>query len=64
MIRRHGGAVGERCAIYTHNIDYAHANLLTIGDDCTISNARNLLHDASAMRDLGYSKVGKVTIGN
>lgn len=64
MIRKRGGVVGERCAIYTHNIDCAHANLLTIGDDCTISNARILLHDASTMRDLGYSKVGRVTIGN
>ena len=63
-IRRRGGVIGERCAIYTHNIDLAHANLLTIGDDCTISNARILLHDATTVRDLGYSKVGKVTIGN
>lgn len=38
--------------------------MLTIGDNCTISDARILLHDASTVRGLGYSKVGRVTIGN
>lgn len=63
-IRRRGGVVGERCKIYTNKIDLAHANLLTIGDDCTISDARILLHDASTVRGLNYSKIGRVKIGN
>lgn len=63
-IRHRGGGVGERCAIYTSKIDLAHANLLTIGDDCTISDARILLHDASTVRGLNYSKIGRVKIGN
>ncbi|MGO5327412.1 acyltransferase [Oscillospiraceae bacterium LCP21S3_A1] len=63
-IKRRGGVVGQGCAIYTNKIDLAHANLLTIGDNCTISDARILLHDASTVRGLGYSKVGRITIGN
>ncbi len=63
-IRRRGGSVGERCAIYTNRIDLAHAYLLTIGNDVTLSNCRILLHDASIVRDLHCSRIGKVTIGD
>ncbi len=63
-IRRRGGTVGNNVAIYTRKIDLAHANLLTIGNNCTISDARILLHDATTIHKLGYSKIGCVTIGN
>jgi len=45
-------------------IDRGHAFLLTIGDDVTLSACRILLHDASTKRALGYSRVGRVEIGN
>jgi maltose O-acetyltransferase len=38
--------------------------LLKIGDRVTISDARILLHDASTKRFVGYSRVGRVVIGN
>lgn len=63
-IKRRGGSVGERCAIYTNRIDLAHAYLLTIGNDVTLSNCRILMHDASIVRDLQCSRIGKVTIGD
>lgn len=50
--------------IWSNKIDKGHAFLLEIGDRVTISDARILLHDASTKRFLGYSRVGKVVIGN
>lgn len=38
--------------------------MLEIGDRVTISDARILLHDASTKRFIGYSRVGRVIIGN
>jgi maltose O-acetyltransferase len=39
--------------------------LISIGDDCTITAGVIILaHDASTKNHLGYSKIGKVTIGN
>jgi maltose O-acetyltransferase len=39
--------------------------LISIGDDCTLTAGVILLaHDASTKNHLGYSKIGKVTIGN
>jgi maltose O-acetyltransferase len=46
-------------------IDSSFPWLISIGDNCTITaNAIILSHDASTKRDLGYSKIGVVTIGN
>jgi maltose O-acetyltransferase len=45
-------------------IDSSFPWLISIGDNCTITaNAIILSHDASVKRDLGYSKIGVVTIG-
>lgn len=46
------------------SIDYGFANLLDIGDNVTISNSTILLHDASIKKELGYVKIGKITIGD
>ena len=59
-----GAKVGEDVQIWTDKIDKGHAFLLEIGDRVTISDARILLHDASTKRFIGYSKVGRVVIGN
>jgi len=45
-------------------IDRGQAFLLTIGNDVTLSACRILLHDASTKRALGYTRVGRVEIGN
>lgn len=62
-LRRLGARVGNNFVNYA-NIDPGHAFLLTIGDDVTLSSCRILLHDASTKRHFGYSKVGRVEIGN
>lgn len=63
-LRAHGVHVGEDCYIGTKHIDLTHGFLIHIGNHVTISNARILTHDASTKRYLGYSKVGRVTIGD
>lgn len=63
-LRSRGAKIGKAVSIWTNKIDKAHAFLLEIGDNVTISDARILMHDASTRMPLGYTKVGKVIIGN
>lgn len=63
-LRKRGAKIGSAVSIWTNRIDKAHAFLLEIGDNVTISDARILMHDASTRMPLGYTKVGKVIIGN
>ena len=46
-----------------YNIDYNFCWLISIGDNCTISECIILAHDASTYSHLGYVKVGRVNIG-
>jgi maltose O-acetyltransferase len=46
-------------------IDTSHCQHITIGDDVTLSRGvRILAHDASMKRHLGYTRIGKVDIGD
>lgn len=63
-LRARGVQVGENCCICTNNIDFGHGFLISIGNNVTISDATLLAHDASTKRFIGYSKIGKITIGN
>lgn len=46
-------------------IDPTFCYLISIGNNCTItSNVHILAHDASTKRLLGYTKIGRVKIGN
>lgn len=62
--RRRGVRIGKNVNMYSCNIDYGHGYLIEIGDDCTITHTTILTHDASTKMYLGYSKVGRVKIGN
>ena len=62
--RRRGVKIGENVNMYSCNIDYGHGFLIEIGDNCTITHTTILTHDASTKMYLGYSKVGRVKIGN
>lgn len=62
--RQRGIKIGNNCHIYTKGIDTSHGYLIEIGDNVTISHAEIQAHDASTKKILGYSKVGKVRIGN
>lgn len=63
-LRRKGAIIGDDVVLWTDKIDKGHAFLLEIGSHVTISDARILLHDGSTKRVTGYSRVGKVRIGN
>lgn len=46
-------------------IDYSHTWHIEIGDDVTLAPRVHILaHDASTKRHLGYTRIGKVKIGN
>ena len=61
-----GLKLGENCAIMGECIiDPGHCWLIEIGDRVTLAPRVHILaHDASTKRPLGYTTLGKVTIGN
>lgn len=64
--QKNGMKVGKnfQCASSVF-IDPAHCFLVSIGDDCTFTSKVHILaHDASTKKHLGYTKIGKVDIGN
>lgn len=63
MLRNRGVIVGNNVSCFG-KIDNGHGFLVTIGDDVTISTATILTHDASTKCWLGYSRIGRVTIGS
>ena len=63
-LRRRGVIIGTNVTIYSSDIDQGHGFLIEIGNNVTITHAAILAHDASTKNALGYSKVGKVKIGN
>lgn len=64
QIRDSGGYVGENVDIYASSIDLGEPYLISIGNNVTITGVKILTHDASLKKKLGYTKAGKVHIGN
>ncbi len=63
-LRDRGVKIGNNVDIINSNIDYCHGFLISIGNNVTITNATILGHDASTKKFIGYTKVGRVDIGN
>ncbi len=63
-IRAGGGTVGENVHIIASSIDMGEPYYLSIGNNVTITGVKILTHDASLKKTIGYSKTGKVHIGN
>lgn len=63
-IRTGGGIVGENVDILGSNIDLGEPYLIHIGNNVTITGVTLLTHDASIKKSLGYTKAGKVHIGD
>lgn len=63
-LRRGGVNIGNNAHILDCNIDPLFPFLITIGDNTTLTGVQVLAHDASTNKQLGYTKIGKVTIGN
>lgn len=65
QLKKRGLTIGKNTDIYTNKIDFGHGYLISIGDNVTIaSDVRLLTHDASTKKILGYSKIGRIQIGN
>lgn len=63
-IRSGGGVVGDNVDILASSIDMGEPYLIHIGNNVTITGVKILTHDASLKKTIGYSKTGKVHIGN
>lgn len=65
-LRKRGLAVGKNLQLEKGcNIDANFPWLITIGDNVTIASWVYLVaHDGAAQKHVGYSKVGKIKIGN
>ncbi len=63
-IRNGGGSVGENVHILSSNIDMGEPYLIKIGNNVTITGVKILTHDACLKKTVGYTRVGKVHIGN
>ena len=59
-----GGSVGDSVDIYASSIDLGEPYLISIGNNVTMSGVKLLTHDASTKKALGYTKTGRVVIGN
>ena len=62
--RKRGVKIGKNVDIINTFIDWNFGFLCSIGDNVTLTGVRILTHDASTKKFLGYSKIGKVEIGN
>jgi acetyltransferase-like isoleucine patch superfamily enzyme len=56
--------IGNRVAIYSSTFDALYPELITIGDDVTITLATILVHDDAPVLFCGKRLVSPVTIGN
>lgn len=63
-LRSKGVVIGDNCHIYG-DIDHGHEFLITLGNNVTVaSGAKILAHDGSTKKIVGYSRVGRVDIGD
>lgn len=64
LYRKKGVKIGENTELYNVKIDNIRPFLVEIGSNTLITGARILTHDASTKKSLGYTKLGKVKIGD
>ena len=63
-IREGGGYVGDNVDIIASSFDLGEPYYISIGNNVTITGVKVLTHDASTKKPLGYTKTGKVHIGD
>jgi len=66
LLINRGLKVGHDCSFQSQvHLDHSFPWLISIGDNVTLAmNVIVLAHDASMKRKLGYTRIGKVDIGN
>lgn len=65
LLIKRGLSIGDNVEIVgDYFFDPSHCNLIEIGHNCTICpNVRLIAHDASTKKICGYTKIGKICIG-
>lgn len=63
-LKNRGMVVGDNFHMYNSEIDWKYCNLITIGNNVSISSSRLLTHDASTKKFIGYTKIGRIIIGD
>lgn len=66
MYVKKGMKIGNNfCRQGSTKFDITNCYLISFGDDVTIANnVQFLAHDDTTVEDLGYRKIGKITVGN
>lgn len=64
LLRKKGVVIGDNVHIYNSSVDGNYGASVTIGNNVTITGTCILAHDAITKKALGYTKVGRVHIGN
>ncbi len=64
QFKKAGGIAGDNVHIFASFLDPSFPWLIKIGDNVTITDVKILCHDASTQKTLGFTKIGRVTIGN
>ena len=66
IYKRMGVKIGSNCKFqFDVVIDFSHYWLIEIGNDVTLAPRVHILaHDASTFNHVGYTKIGKVNIGD
>lgn len=62
--RRKGVEIGENTELYNTRIDTLRPFLVSIGNNTLITGTTILTHDASTKKGMGYTKLGRITIGD
>lgn len=63
-LKKKGMVVGDNFHMFNSEIDWEYCNLIAIGNNVTISYSRLLTHDATTKKFIGYTKLGRISIGN
>ena len=63
-LRKLGIHYGMNLQLYNVNFDQIAGNLITIGDNCILTNCSILAHDDSPRMYFSYRRLGEVKIGN
>lgn len=63
-IKKVGGEVGDNVDFIATSIDMGEPYLISIGSNVTLSGAKVLTHDACLFKTTGYTRVGKIHIGD
>lgn len=64
ILRRKGVSIGDNTKLYHVEVDGCFPHLISIGADYCITHSVILAHDGSTQNIVGYSKLGRVKIGN